>query len=876
MKPEKIFYFASTHWDREWYKTIDEFRYMLVPVLDKVIDTLQNDPSFSLFTLDGQTSILEDYLIIRPEKKEALESLIRNNRIIIGPWFTMPDEFLVSGESLIQNLLMGHRIALQYGAKPLKNGYVCDIFGHIANLPQILRGFGIDSALISRGCNDSELECFFDWASPDGSHVLTFKAPETCGYGSFYFEVLSEFAPDYASHMEEIMARAVSYVERECTRTSLPYVILMDGMDHETIHEFMPQVLDALSRHFHCPVMQLRLDEIPPLINGTPPIKGGELVSHGQANVMHNKLIPHTLSSRYDLKRANDNCQHLLEHYAMPVSAIDSMNGHDPITSYLTYAYSLLLQNHAHDSICGCSIDAVHREMLTRFEKTKYTANEFFEQFCGRAYQAALCPDGNVEVKIFNPLPYKYQGLLEFAIDFAPGFETSSLPYIRYEQRNTFLVYDESGHELPYNIIRATRNRQVRQYGGNKRPADSHWIALSGELRPLGFTTFTIKPSPMPYRIMDRFSTGPDSCENEWIRFAVCPNGTVTITDKKTGHHYAGLHSFVDCCEAGDGWYHTRPIQDRVLTSTGVNVSIEKIFDGYAACKFRVCYDWSLPDRKITEEGFSRRSDTYIPFRIISDFTVSRDSKLVQVHTSVSNNVRDHRLQLHLPTHIDAGQYHVNQCNLIITRATGLDQRHYNWKEADISEYSFENLAFIRDETHGLAFISGGGLHEISCPKDESGSMDITLMRCFSKTVGTNGEPDGELPGLLEWDYALLPLAGETDAQLVRIKDSYVCGYRSFTVPSGKSVPDESAFTFVSENCAYITCMTSSDKGILIRGANYAGNESTCTLTFRRRIKEAFLCDFLEKRIGEAIISDNRLTVTVGGYQIFTIHVIFA
>lgn len=875
MKVEKIFYFASTHWDREWYKTVDEFRYMLIPVLDKVINTLQTNPAFKIFTLDGQTSVLEDYLTIRPEKREVLTKLIRDGRIIIGPWYTMPDEFLLSGESLIQNLLAGHRIASGYGAKPLKNGYVCDIFGHIANLPQILNGFGIDSALISRGCNDSEIECFFDWISPDGSRVLTFKAPETCGYGSFHFEVMSEFRPNYTSHMEEMTARAISYVERECTRTSLPYVILMDGMDHETIHEFVPEILNALSRHFNCPVEQVRLDEIPGLIRGTRPVKKGELAAHGQANVMHNKVIPHTLSSRYDLKRANDDCQNLLEHYALPISAIDSMAGASPITSYLDYAYSLLLQNHAHDSICGCSIDAVHREMLTRFEKAKRTANEFFEQFCGKAYQAALTSDGCVEVKLFNPLPYEYRGLLEFDIDFAPEFETSTLPYIRYEQRNTFLVYDECGQELPYNIIRAARNRQVRQYGGNKRFADPHRIALSGVLRPMGFTTFTVKPSPLPYRITDRFSTGPDSCENEYIRFVICSDGTITLTDKKTGHTYTGLHSFIDCCEAGDGWYHTRPIQDRVLSSAGARVSIEKIFDGYASCIFRIRYEWTLPEEKVTEAGFSKRSEHYVPFIITSDFTIARDSKLIRVHTVVNNTVRDHRLQLHLPTGIRTTQYSVNQCNLILSRNVGLDNSHYNWKEADITEYAFENLAFLRDDTHGLAFISGGGLHEISCPGDATNSMDITLMRCFSRTVGTDGEPDGELPGLLEWDYALLPLAGESNAELVRQKDCFVCGYRGFTIPSGKFIPEESAFTFTSKDCVYITCMSSGNNGMLIRAANYAGKESTCSLVFCRPVKEACLCDFLSRPIGNVSVSGNQVTAAAGVYQMINILVRF-
>ena len=115
--PETIYYFAATHWDREWYKTLDKFRFMLVPVMDGILSTLEHDPDFALFTLDGQTCVLADYLAIRPENKERLARLIADKRLLIGPWFTMPDEFLVSAESLIQNLLTGHRIAASYGAE---------------------------------------------------------------------------------------------------------------------------------------------------------------------------------------------------------------------------------------------------------------------------------------------------------------------------------------------------------------------------------------------------------------------------------------------------------------------------------------------------------------------------------------------------------------------------------------------------------------------------------------------------------------------------------------------------------------------------------------------------------------------------------------
>ena len=875
MKPKKIFYFASTHWDREWYKTVDEFRYKLIPVLDHVISTLEDSPDFEIFTIDGQTILLDDYLTIRKKHKGTLEKLISDGRLIAGPWYTMPDEYLLSSESIIQNLLAGHKITEAYHGQPLKCGYVCDIFGHIANLPQILRGFHIKTALISRGTNDCETECFFDWKSPDGSVILTYKAPETCGYGSFFYEAMCEFAPNYEDHLDEITEKAIAYVEREMTRTSLPYVILMDGMDHETIHEFAPEILRRLSEHFQCPVVQERLDTAMESISEPRPLLTNELNRHCKDNVMHNKVIPHTLSSRYDLKQANDRCQNLLEHYAMPCAAIDEMYHRPYIYEYIPYAYSLLLQNHAHDSICGCSIDAVHREMLTRFEKTYYTASEYFAQFCTAEYEHSLSQNSGCTVKIFNPMPYTYHGLLEFDIDFDPDFPTSELPYIKYEQRNAFRIFDEGGNEVKYNIICASRKKFVKQLGGNKRLADTHRVAVIASLRPLGFTSFRVEPFNKPYRITERLSAGPNCCENEYIRFSINSNGTVTIEDKETGFSYENLHSFIDCAEVGDGWFHMRPINDRIISSLGCSVNIEKVFDGYAACKFLVRYEWRLPKGKENVLGFSERSNLYEPYIIESEFTISRTSKLVTVKTTINNSISDHRLQLHLPTGINSSTYYVNQCNLILSRPVGIDHSHYTWKEADISEYPFENTAFIKDETHGLLFLSKGGLHEISCPNDIQNSMDITLLRCFSKTTGTNGETDGQLHGIQTFEYALMPLGTENYGDIVRVKDQYVSGNYAFTILSAQHASNESAFSFNSENCAYITCMPAEKGGIIIRAANYAASDDPCTLTFARPVKNAYLCDFLENKISDITVESHQFTVAVPPFKMINIKVSF-
>lgn len=893
-QPEAIYYFAATHWDREWYKTVDKFRFMLVPVMDGILSTLENDPDFALFTLDGQTCVLSDYLAVRPENKERLARLIADGRLRIGPWFTMPDEFLVSCESLIQNLLTGHRIAASYGAACMKTGYVCDSFGHIANFPQLLNGFGIRCALLSRGLNDSEVECFFSWESPDGSSVTTFKCPETCGYGSFYHEALAPFGKECGEHLDEITEYAIAYTKKELSRSHLPFVLLMDGMDHAPIHGFMPEILNRLSEHFSCPVKQLPLDELLEEIGKNPlPVLRGELVSHGKNYVMHNKLIPHTLSSRYDLKRANSDCERLLERFCMPAAALFVMAGQDPMVGYLRYAYGYLLQNHAHDSICGCSIDAVHREMLTRFAKVQDTAQEYFKQFCARRFARCQADGEGCTVEIFNPLPYPYHGLLEFDIDFPQDFETQSLQYMKYEQRNTFLIYDEEGREVKYNLLHARRGRMVPDFCGNNTcPADPHRVALISSLRPMGFTTFSVKPLAGPYRVTERLAGSAASCSNGQIDFSIQPDGTVTLRDLETGAVFSGLHSFIDCCETGDGWYHIRPIEDQVYDSSGCTVSVCKTFDGYAACKYLVTYTWMLPREKITEQGFTRRSTELVPLVIRSEFTISRGCKLVRVRTEVENRIKDHRLQLHLPTGLASDCYHVNQCNLILSRRTGLDTSHTRWKENDITEYSFEDMAYVLEgdslpgrgrmedanppQKYGLLFLSGGGLHEISCPADTKNSMDITLLRCFGKTTGTNGETDGQLPGTRVFEYALMPISSETEGELVRIRDAYTAGYQAFTVPHGRLLPEDSAFSMQSLHCAYITSLPAEHGGILLRVANYAQTKDTCRFTFAAPVRQACLCNFLEKREAGAAVTGNTVSFSVGAYRMTTLHVQFA
>ena len=242
-----IYYYSGTHWDREWYQDFQGFRMRLVSVVNELIEVLEQDPSFKVFHLDGQTIVLEDYKEIEPVKAERLKKLIQERRVLVGPWYVMPDEFLVSGESLIRNFMTGHRIAKEWGTEPWKFGYVNDIFGHIAQMPQILNGFGMRHALLGRGTNEHTTPAFFVWQSPDGSECVTFKLHDEHGYTSATRLIMDQVDPEkgVTSDLEEHIRNLVEY---ERKRSDVPVLVLMDTYDHQPVKKHTPAVLDMMRK----------------------------------------------------------------------------------------------------------------------------------------------------------------------------------------------------------------------------------------------------------------------------------------------------------------------------------------------------------------------------------------------------------------------------------------------------------------------------------------------------------------------------------------------------------------------------------------------------------------------------------------------------
>jgi mannosylglycerate hydrolase len=437
---------SHTHWDREWYQTFQQFRLKLVHLVDGLLDILDQDPQYRHFMLDGQTIVLDDYLFMRPERAALLRKYVQNGRILIGPWHILPDEFLVSPEATIRNLLQGERTARDFGPK-MKVGYIPDPFGHIGQMPQILRGFGIETSCLMRGLADQP--CEFWWQSPDGSRVLMAYLRDGYSNGAglptadgikFTAEVrrLSDSLAPFAAAPHIVLMHGTDHMEPS-PDTSMAIAYANSKLDgSQLIHSTLPDYFTAVQASLN---------------GGDLPVVTGELRSSKRT-----PLLPNVLSARMWIKQYNQACETLLEKWVEPFStwaewAAGTLpeNDHKPAAfishpaPILRQVWRLLMENHPHDSICGCSIDQVHDEMRQRFDQVTQIGEEITQQsltalaetIATNPCQAQANPENLVPIIVFNPTSGPRNDRVSVTIE---------LP----SQEGDFDLLDETGSLLPF------------------------------------------------------------------------------------------------------------------------------------------------------------------------------------------------------------------------------------------------------------------------------------------------------------------------------------------------------------------------------------------------------------------------------------------
>ncbi len=888
MQLKKIYYLSGTHWDREWYKPFQGFRYMLIGVLDEVIDTLEKQPEFGMYMLDGQTAVLDDYCEIARENRERLSRLVSEGRIAVGPWYVMPDEFLCSGESIIENLLLGHRKAREYGAVgAMPYGYICDIFGHIAQMPQILRGFHIPGALMQRGCNQDTTPPHFWWQSPDGSRVHAYRTPEDFGYGAFYHYATEAYIQGWDTDKERLFERAVKEIDRECQSLNAPYLVLHDALDHQRINKAAPWLAERLSKHYGCPVEFATLDHMAHEIERdalTLPVREGELAETAHKDEGTNILLTYILSSRYDIKKENDETQNLWEKWVDPLMGRAALSGHAVRRGFRDVAYLELLRCHAHDSICGCAVQDVHRDMKYRYRQARTIGEEIVTDCMRYDLSSDDTRNGGEKriLRLYNPLPYARREAVKVKIgldkDFPRWFSEGERPN---EQKPSFDLFDREGNAVPFTFLRVMRDRihpSPTQYFG-----DFVEILLRAELAPMAYTEYEIRPAEKTRRTRNAVGLCRQDgiLENEYLRVRATGDGTISLVDKQTGKTYRDLLSLRDNGEIGDGWMHIRPMADRVVSSIGAPCVVELAYDGAGGSALRITKTLRLPSEMVEEKGETYRSERYVDVPVRFTVHLSAADRYVTIDLEIDNTARDHRLRLCLPTDTEGNEYSASQTFAFIKRPCGGDGRTWDWKEPQTGERNFDGVLYKRGgDGAGLAFVSGAGLHEAAVMDDERHTMLVTLFRAFEKTIGTNGGEDGQLLGSLSFRFRLTPLdASVSMNQLIRMRDELQAEARGYVLRVRGDAPlcAPCSFLAVDSGACAVSAVKLPDDGaqnsLIVRLVQYGDEPEACVLAFARPIRTASYADLLETPQAPCACQGHTVSVACKPWQIVTLRV---
>jgi alpha-mannosidase len=422
----RFFVVPHTHWDREWYVPFEDFQLRLASVVDEVIDVLESDSSFPCFTLDGQAIVLEDYLEARPDNEGRLRALLRSGRLEVGPSYVLPDELLVGAEPLVRNLLMGRAVCRRFGAEPAPVGYMPDSFGHPLQLPQILAGFGMDSFIFSRGLGDEidEVGVVFRWRSPDGSEVRAFQ--QLPSYSNFNVP-----GPDAPARIDYIAERFGPALQRAC----VDEVLLCDGEDHRRIRRDLPALCSELEHRFPGTSFTIARysDYVAAVDADDLPAHTGELLGSRLQNVLRG-----VNSARLYLKRDNERAERrLLEVETLGALRTLETGERFPAADF-RLAWRELLKCHPHDSICGCSCDEVHRDMVVRYELLERTVRQLQRRALG-----AFAVDSDATAGVVNPLPDRRRGVVEL-----PGMEPAVVELDGFSARPVALTPKAPAAEL--------------------------------------------------------------------------------------------------------------------------------------------------------------------------------------------------------------------------------------------------------------------------------------------------------------------------------------------------------------------------------------------------------------------------------------------
>ena len=780
---KKVFIISHSHWDREWYMAYEQHHMRLINLVDDLLELFKTDPNFNSFHLDGQTIILDDYLQVRPEKKEAVQKAITAGKLRIGPFYILQDDFLTSSESNVRNMLIGMAESKKWGT-PVKLGYFPDTFGNMGQTPQMMKQANLDAAAFGRGVKpigfDNEVlkdDNFtsqyseMHWEGPDGTKILGLI------FANWYSNVNEIPVEKEAAlafwHTE--LAGAEKYA-------STNNLLMMNGVDHQPVQKNISQAIALANELFpDYEFIHSNFDDyIAAVEHDLPQNVGtikGELTSQETDGWY---TLANTASARVYLKQWNTKVSRQLENITEPLASMAyELTGKYP-HDQLDYAWKTLMQNHPHDSICGCSVDSVHREMMPRFEKAnevgKYLADDALAQLVN-GIDTSKFAEGSRPFVVFNTTGVKKSDNVSVDVELERILFSTEYPSDGYETLagrvgKTYHVVDQQGTP----VLATVSEEKIRfDYELPKErfriPYMEKYVTVTVAVKDLAafsWKTFGLVEGIVGLDTTDLVNEDGNVLENAHIKVTVKDDGTLSLLNKKTHKQLNDLLVFEDCGDIANEYIFKQPENDRAILSVGAKHWVEVVENSATLGKIRLHQILNLPvsadelldleQRKIVDfrKRHAGRSKTTVPVELTTEISINPDSTRVNFVTSFDNEIKDHRLRVLFKTTVKSDTHEADSIFETVVRPNKVS-KHWENPTNPQHQHSFANL---HQADFGLT-VSNFGLNEYEIVDD---TIALTLIRC----VGELGDwgyfptPEAQCQGARSFAYGI-ELHGEAE-----------------------------------------------------------------------------------------------------------------
>jgi mannosylglycerate hydrolase len=747
MTARRIAIVPHTHWDREWYKSYQDFRLALVELIDTLIPLLERDASYPYFMLDGQMAVVDDYLEVRPEAEGRLRALAAAGRVSMGPWYILMDEFLSSGETIVRNLQMGLERGAAFGGV-MEIGYLPDMFGHIAQMPQILRLAGFAHAVVWRGVPSEVTRNAFVWEAPDGSAVRAEYLPVGYGNGA----ALPDDAKALVRRTRDNVTEVANFLSGDGA------LLCMNGSDHLMPQPSLGRVVaeaNDLQDEFVFEVTSLAGYLKGRSTDGLGHVRG-ELRSGSRAN-----MLMGVTSNRVDVKRQGALAERELERRAEPLAALFQAPDAYP-ARLLELAWLEMVRNSAHDSVCACSVDDVVDAVLHRYAEARAIASGLADRAL-KAFARSLASPGPTVLNVAaasrsgmvelvvpadGPAPAEVQVLSErtgipgsmvldpdtvrTVLGMMQGPRISDDAWIhdvRIEDTEegidiTIAVGTEEKPGVPiaeakqdvYTRLGARPDAVVRV--AMDQPSVRRIVARTLDVPGYGWLAFEPAPLAHPVEVVDGdAAAAPLVVANGLVRVEVDPaNGTFSFDGTP------GYGRLVDGGDLGDSYNYSPPRQDSLIDEPeSVTVRVDE--RGPVRARVRVTATYVWPDHV---DGSSQARVGEHRIEVDTDLEVRADEPTVRVTTSFVNPSGDHRLRVHLPLPEPARESRAESAFAVVTRGLTAEGRS--------DEYGLPTAPSTRFVTAGRLTVAHEGVCEyelidVDADGDVAHTLALTVLR---------------------------------------------------------------------------------------------------------------------------------------------------